>query len=262
MDNEINRIEINGIDNIKRLKTIVDAGGDIVFFGGAGVSTESGIPDFRSASGLYLLPSNGTKEDALAGCRPEELLHIHCLSDNPDLFFKYYFAHMLHPEARPNAAHTALARLEQCGRLKAVVTQNIDGLHQAAGSENVIELHGSVHRNHCLGCGRVYTLAEIWDARPTPPRCADCGAMVRPDVVLYGEMLPEAAMDTAVRYISQADILIVGGTSLSVYPAAGLIRHFNKTRLVLINRDETPYDKAAELVIRDQIGEILGQISG
>lgn len=223
-----------------------------VFFGGAGVSTASGIPDFRSAAGLYATAAGNGRE-------PEYLLSHECLIAEPAEFFTFHRTHLVHPEAKPNRAHLALARLEDSGHLAAVVTQNIDGLHQAAGSRTVHELHGSVERNHCVQCGRAIDLADIPDA-PVIPVCPDCGGMVRPDVVLYGEGLDEQVIDASIRAIQQADVLIVGGTSLNVYPAAGLIRYYRGHQLVLINLTETPADKGADLVIHSPIDEVLDTV--
>lgn len=223
--------------------------GSIVFFGGAGVSTESGIPDFRSSTGLYTLGSGARRP-------PEYMLSHDCLVSEPEEFFAFYRANMLYPAAQPNAAHRALARLEDEGRLTAVVTQNIDGLHQAAGSRTVWELHGSVHRNLCTGCGATYPLAFVLETTGVP-RCPACGAVVRPDVVLYGEMLDDAVVDAAQRAVAAADVLVVGGTSLNVYPAAGLVRWYSGDRLVIVNKEPTPYDDAADLVVHGTLGDVL-----
>ncbi len=223
----------------------------IVFFGGAGVSTESGIPDFRSAGGVF-------RQELPGGLSPEELVSIDCLEQQPDLFYQFYREKMIFPSARPNAAHLALARLEQDGRLRAVVTQNIDGLHQMAGSRTVFELHGSIWRNYCTGCKAVYGLD--WLLRTAAiPYCPACGALVRPDVVLYGERLDDGVWQNALQAIRQADLLIIGGTSLAVYPAAGLVQAFRGGKLVLINRTPTAYDDNADCVIREPIGAVLGQ---
>jgi len=221
-----------------------------VFFGGAGVSTESGIPDFRSESGLY-------KAKQAYGYPPEELLSHGFFARRTELFFRYYRENLIARDARPNAAHIALAKLEARGLLQAVVTQNIDGLHQAAGSKNVLELHGSNWRQVCVGCGARYGLDYIL-AQAGIPQCAACGGTVRPDVVLYGEQLDGAVLEAAARAIAEAELLIVGGTSLAVYPAAGLLRYFQGARLALINKSETPYDSRAQLVIHDAIGQVLG----
>ncbi len=236
-----------------RLREIIEEAHRIVFFGGAGVSTESGIPDFRSAAGLYNR-SSGTRY------APEQILSRSFFDTHPEEFFDYYRAHLVHTEARPNPAHTALANLERAGKLSAVITQNIDGLHQAAGSRRVLELHGSIHRNHCLGCGRSYPLAEVL-AQPGVPRCLDCGAVIKPDVVLYEEALDPAVIEASISELAAADVLIVGGTSLQVYPAAGLVRAFGGRELVLINRDATDYDALATLTIREPIGQALGWLA-
>lgn len=225
-----------------------------VFFGGAGISTESGIPDFRSAGGLYT-----TSHDLPY---PAEYMLSHdCFVTEPELFMDFYRQYLVHPSALPNRAHRALAELERRGNLAAVVTQNIDGLHQEAGSRRVIELHGSVHRNHCLGCGRHYGLDVIMQA-PGIADCPACGAMIRPDVVLYGEALDPAVMEDAATAIGNADVLIVGGTSLNVYPAAGMLSYFHGQAKVLINLEETPFDDRADLVIHQRIGEALGKAVG
>ncbi len=231
------------------LREVLEASRRIVFFGGAGVSTESGIPDFRSGGGLYRRGS-GTRVP------PEQVLSHSFLAQHPEEFFAYYRSHLLHPEARPNPAHLALARLEERQQLSAVITQNIDGLHQAAGSRMVLELHGSVHRNACVRCGRAHGLDAVLGTSGVPT-CA-CGGMVRPEVVLYEEALDPDVMEAALDRLSHADTLIVGGTSLVVYPAAGLVRYFTGDRLVLINREPTDYDHLATLVVREPIGEALG----
>ena len=235
---------------IETLKTWIAESSRIVFFGGAGVSTESGIPDFRSVDGLY-----HQKFDY----PPEEILSHSFFYHHTEEFYRFYREKMLLPDGiQPNAAHKKLAQLEQDGKLSAIVTQNIDGLHQLAGSKRVYELHGSIHRNHCTKCGKFYPMEFIRDSAGVP-RC-ECGGLIKPDVVLYEESLDEACLEGAVRAISQADLLIVGGTSLTVYPAAGLLRYYGGKRLVLINRDETPYDGYAGLIFRDKIGEVLSQI--
>ncbi|MFT0846354.1 NAD-dependent protein deacylase [Actinomycetaceae bacterium L2_0104] len=221
----------------------------IVFFGGAGMSTESGIPDFRSAGGLY-------NQDSGVNYAPEQVLSHEFFLRHTAEFYEYYRANLLHPQARPNAGHLALAQLESHGILSAVITQNIDGLHQAAGSQRVLELHGGVNRNTCLECERRFSIETIANSNGIP-HCA-CGGIIKPDMVLYGEMLDEAVIDAACAELRAADTLIVGGTSLVVYPAAGLIRYFDGEQLVLINKQETPYDYLATLVSRDPIGEALG----
>ncbi|MDO4482389.1 MAG: NAD-dependent protein deacylase [Bacillota bacterium] len=237
------------MDKIKQLKEIIDSSSRIVFFGGAGVSTESGIPDFRSETGLY----NAQRE---YGRSPEEMISNSFFTAHTETFFDYYKKNLIYREAKPNKAHIALAKLEEQGKLIGVVTQNIDGLHQMAGSKKVYELHGSVLRNYCMRCGEDYTLDEIMDM-PGVPRC-HCGGIIKPDVVLYEEMLDDAVITGAVNAIKSADTMIVGGTSLVVYPAAGLIRYFKGKNLVLINKSQTPYDNEASLVINDSIGEVLG----
>jgi len=238
--------------SIQQLAQWINESRSTVFFGGAGVSTESGIPDFRSASGLY-------QAKEVYGYPPEELLSHRFFSRHTELFFKYYRENLIAREAKPNPAHTALAQWEARGLLQAVVTQNIDGLHQAAGSKNVLELHGSNWRHYCVKCRARYDLDYVL-AQEGVPQCAACGGIVRPDVVLYGEQLDDGVVSAAANAIAGAETLIVGGTSLAVYPAAGLLRYFNGEKLVLINRSETPYDSQAELVIRDSIGAVLGEV--
>ena len=231
---------------IEALKQLIKGSGSIVFFGGAGVSTESGIPDFRSVDGLY---------HQTYAYPPETILSRGFFMRCPEEFYAFYRDKMIFPDARPNAAHLALSRLEKDGRLKAVITQNIDGLHQAAGSRNVLELHGSVHRSYCMACGKFHALERTL-ASKSVPRCG-CGGVIKPDVVLYGEPLPDGIMQSAVEYIKKADMLIIGGTSLSVYPAAGLIDHYRGGKLVLINKTATNADRRAALCIREPIGETL-----
>ena len=233
---------------IETLKTWIEASDNIVFFGGAGVSTESGIPDFRSTDGLYHQKFESP---------PETILSHTFFYQHTEYFYRFYREKMLPLEAEPNAAHRALAALERAGKLCAIVTQNIDGLHQKAGSKNVYELHGSIWRNYCTKCGKSYSAEFIRDSGGVP-HCA-CGGLIKPDVVLYEEGLDEKTIKGAVRAIAEADVLIVGGTSLTVYPAAGLIRYYGGNRLVLINRDETPYDGYANLIFREPIGQVLGQ---
>ncbi|NLC19470.1 MAG: NAD-dependent protein deacylase [Clostridiales bacterium] len=237
--------------NIEKLKELVNSSDNIVFFGGAGVSTESGIPDFRSAGGLY---SERTKSNYT----PEEILSHSFFMYNTKDFYDFYRSKMIYRDAKPNAAHIALARLEETGKLKAVITQNIDGLHQLAGSKNVLELHGSMHRNYCMSCHSFYNLEYIINSEDIP-RCS-CGGIVKPDVVLYEESLDMDLMDKAVSYIANADVLIVGGTSLVVYPAAGLVRYYRGNKLVLINKSSTQYDDRAYLLINDSIGESLKSV--
>ena len=224
---------------------------NIVFFGGAGVSTESGIPDFRSVDGLY-----NQKYDE----PPETILSHDFFEDRTEDFYRFYRDKMLCLDAKPNAAHKKLAELEAVDKLKAVVTQNIDGLHQAAGSQTVYELHGSVHRNYCTRCHAFYDVEFIANGQGVP-RCPVCGGLIKPDVVLYGEGLDQETVTGAVRAISRADVLIVGGTSLVVYPAAGLINYYRGNKLILINRDPTPCDAEADLVLHASIGSVLGGIT-
>ncbi len=235
------------MDNLSTLKSWIKESSRIVFFGGAGVSTESGLKDFRSQDGLY-----HEKYDY----PPETILSHSFFFSHTAEFYRFYRDKMLCLTAKPNAAHLALARLEQRGKLSAIVTQNIDGLHQAAGTKKVFELHGSVHRNHCLQCGKFYTAEDI-ERSTGVPRCT-CGGLIKPDVVLYEEGLDQKCLMGAIQAIAQADLLIVGGTSLTVYPAAGLLQYYGGNRLVLINRDATPLDGQANLVFRDPIGQVLG----
>lgn len=237
-----------------RVKTIVDNSKQIVFFGGAGVSTESNIPDFRSESGLYQAVSQ-------YGQSPETMLSHSFFMNHMDTFYDYYKNNLIYQDAKPNKAHEALARLENEGKLTAVVTQNIDGLHQLAGSKKVYELHGSVLRNYCMDCSAFYDLDYIMDPEHCQgdiPKCEKCGGTIKPDVVLYEEALDENVISGAVEAISKADTLIVGGTSLVVYPAAGLINYFRGDNLVLINKSQTQYDGRATLAIHDAIGKVLG----
>lgn len=235
-------------DKLTKLKSIIDGSDHIVFFGGAGVSTESSIPDFRSAGGLY--------SERMGKLSPEDILSHTFFMNHTGEFYEFYKSKMIYRDAKPNAAHLALARLEQAGKLKAVITQNIDGLHQQAGSREVLELHGSVHRNYCMNCGRFYALDHVLEADGVPV-CDQCGGIVKPDVVLYEESLNMEILEKSRRYIAQADVLIVAGTSLTVYPAAGLVQYFSGRHLVLINKSPTPYDHAATLVINESIGETL-----
>ena len=237
-------------EKLEILKQWVNESARMVFFGGAGVSTESGIPDFRSVDGLYHQQYDYP---------PETILSHTFYMRKPEEFYRFYRAKMLAPDAKPNAAHRKLAQWEKEGKLSAVVTQNIDGLHQAAGSRKVYELHGSVRRNHCRKCGAFYDLDYM--LRTTGiPRCEKCGGIIKPDVVLYEEGLDQATLNGAVRAIGNADLLIVGGTSLTVYPAAGLIDYYDGDRLVLINRSVTPLDSRADLLIQGSIGEIFSQL--
>ena len=234
---------------MKTLQEIISSAKRVVFFGGAGVSTESGIPDFRSVDGLY-----NQKYDY----PPETIISRSFFETRPAEFFRFYRDKLLAPDAKPNKAHKKLAELEQKGIVCAVVTQNIDGLHQMAGSKNVFELHGSVHRNYCMDCGKFYPMEYILHSEGIP-RC-DCGGVIKPDVVLYEEGLDSATVTGALREISSADVMIVAGTSLTVYPAAGFLDYFRGRELVLINRDPTPADRRASLVIHDKVGEVLDKI--
>ena len=234
---------------LETLKKWIDESDNIVFFGGAGVSTESGIPDFRSTDGLY---------HQKYAYPPETILSHTFFRTKTEEFFKFYRDKMLYLDAEPNAAHTKLAEWEAQGKLKAVITQNIDGLHQKAGSRNVLELHGSVLRNYCENCGKFYDVETVKDAEGIP-KCG-CGGTIKPDVVLYEEGLDNKILTSSVHYIQEAEVLIIGGTSLAVYPAAGLLRYYGGDRLVLINKTPTPYDGAADLILSGKIGELLGQI--
>ncbi len=235
----------------EELKELIDSSDNIVFFGGAGVSTESGIPDFRSTDGLY---------NQNYDYPPEEIISRSFFEREPDEFYRFYRDRMIYRDAKPNKAHIALAKLEREGRLKAVITQNIDGLHQAAGSENVLELHGSVHRNYCCRCHKFYSLDYIMETDGVP-HCS-CGGIVKPDVVLYEEMLDEKVLAKSVDYIRKADVLIIGGTSLVVYPAANLIYYYQGDKLVLINKSATGADKMARISIHDPIGKVFAEVCG
>ena len=237
------------MEGLEQLARWVRESERMVFFGGAGVSTESGIPDFRSAQGLY---------QQAYRYPPEEIVSRRFFEEHPEAFFAFYREKMLWLDAKPNPAHLRLAQWEREGRLRAVVTQNIDGLHQAAGSRVVWELHGSVHRNTCTRCGRRYDARFVQESGGLP-RCA-CGGIVKPDVVLYGEALDAAVVQGAVAAIRQADLLLVGGTSLNVYPAAGLLEYYAGKRLVLINRSPTPFDRQADLLLSGPIGQLLGAL--
>lgn len=236
-------------DNILKLKQMIEESDNIVFFGGAGVSTESGIPDFRSETGIY----NTVHK---YGRSPEEILSHTFFMRKPEIFYDFYRTTMIYDDAQPNDAHKALAKLEEIGKLKAVVTQNIDGLHQKAGSKAVYEVHGTVLQNYCMKCGRPYKLDYIMQSEGVP-RCMKCGGMVKPDVVLYEEGLDDTTIRKSVEAIAHADVLIIGGTSLNVYPAAGFINYYQGNKLVLINKSETPYDRRANLLIHDSIGKVL-----
>ena len=233
-------------ERVDLLEQWIKESDNVVFFGGAGVSTESGIPDFRSVDGLY---------NQQYDYPPETIISHSFYRKNPEEFYQFYKNKMLFPDAQPNAAHKALTKLEQQGKVRAVITQNIDGLHQAAGSKEVLELHGSVHRNYCTRCGKFFGLSDILGMNGVP-RC-ECGGIIKPDVVLYEEGLDQETLQKAVRYIQNAEILIIGGTSLTVYPAAGLIDYYRGKKLVLINKTATPMDERADLVISAPIGEVF-----
>jgi len=238
------------------LRKVIDNSDNIVFFGGAGVSTESGIPDFRSEKGIY---SAVTK----FGRSPEEIISLSFFERNPEIFYDYYKSNLIYPDALPNKAHLAFGKLEAAGKLKAVVTQNIDGLHQKGGSKNVIEVHGSVLRNYCRSCNAFYDVDYIMDpanCKGHVPYCKKCGGMIKPDVVLYQEALDQNTISAAVSAIANADVLIVGGTSLVVYPAAGFINYFKGSNLILINKSETSIDSTAKMTIRDSIGMVMGSV--
>lgn len=236
-------------DAILQLKKLVDESDNIVFFGGAGVSTESGIKDFRSVDGLYRQKFKYP---------PETILSHSFYESHTEEFYEFYRTKMLAPDAQPNAAHKKLAQWEREGKLKAVITQNIDGLHQKAGSHEVLELHGSVLRNYCRRCGKFYGVETVANSTGIP-RCT-CGGVIKPDVVLYEESLDEQVMDKALDYIAHADVLIIGGTSLVVYPAAGLVRYYRGSKLVVINKDATGIDSSADLCINAPIGQVLSQL--
>ena len=235
--------------NIEKLKAMIAESDNIVFFGGAGVSTESGIPDFRSVDGLY---------NQKWKYPPETILSRTFFDRDPEEYYRFHREKLVIDGVKPNRAHLRLAELEREGKLRAVVTQNIDGLHQAAGSKNVLELHGSILRAYCSRCGKKYDPDTINHGTGVP-RCT-CGGVIRPDIVLYEEPLDDAVVSAAVRYIRDADVLIIGGTSLNVYPAAGLINYYRGNKLVLVNLSETPYDSYADLVIHEKIGEVFAQI--
>ncbi len=226
---------------------------NIVFFGGAGVSTESNIPDFRSEEGLYQAKKKYKRS-------PEEMLSASFLHEKPDLFFDYYINNLIHKDAKPNACHHALAKLEKAGKLNAIITQNIDNLHQLAGSKEVYELHGTAYENYCINCGENYNVDYILNSKGKMPTCSKCGNLVRPQVTLYEEALDHTTVNKSIEAISKADVMIVGGTSLVVYPAAGLIEYFRGKYLILVNKTATSYDKKADIIIRDAIGEVFKPI--
>lgn len=237
--------------SIEKLRKIIEASDNIVFFGGAGVSTESNIPDFRSSKGIYSIYDN-------LEYPPEEILSYSFFRKHPDYFYDFYRNNLIYKDAKPNDAHIALAELEKRGKLKAIITQNIDGLHQKAGSKNVLELHGSIYRNYCMKCYKEFDLDYILNSEGVP-LCDKCKGIVRPDVVMYEEALDMHVLRKSIEYIQKAEVLIVGGTSLVVYPAAGLIEYYRGNNLILINKSQTPYDSRATLVFNDSIGKILKQ---
>ena len=240
-------------NNIEKLKELIDSHNNIVFFGGAGVSTESDIPVFRSATGLF-------SEKLNRNFSPEQLVSHTFFMRYPEDFFKFYKDKLIYEDAKPNKAHIALSKLEEMGKLNAIITQNIDGLHQMAGSRNVFELHGSIHRNYCTKCGKFFNLEEMLNLGGIVPHCDNCGAIVKPDVVLYEEALDNSVVNKTINALSNADLLIIGGTSLVVYPAAGFIDYFNGDSIVLINKSSTGYDSKASLIINDSIGKVLSQV--
>lgn len=236
--------------DMRRFAGLLKSSRSAVFFGGAGVSTESGVKDYRSEDGLY----NTVKQ---YGVPPEVILSHSFFESSPEVFYDFYYKYFLQTSAKPNPAHIALAELESRGILSAVVTQNIDGLHQAAGSRRVFELHGTVYKYHCARCGREFPMERVSELKGGVPRCDTCGGIIKPDVVLYEEPLDEEVITGAVTAIASADLMIIGGTSLAVYPAAGLLRYYRGRDIVLINRSETQYDSRASLVFRDKIGEVM-----
>lgn len=238
---------------IKKLATLIQNSESTVFFGGAGVSTESGVKDYRSEDGLYATVKQ-------YGVSPEEILSHTFFKTHPDIFYDFYYTYFLKTQADPNPAHLALVELERRGLLDAVITQNIDGLHQAAGSRNVLELHGTVYRYHCSSCGAEFPMQAVKELSGGIPICKKCGGVIRPDVVLYEEGLDDATVSRTVQAIAKAELLIIGGTSLAVYPAAGFLRYFRGDNIVLINRDETPYDRHADLIFRDRIGSVMSAV--
>lgn len=236
-------------EKIKEFVEIVEASENVVFFGGAGVSTESGIPDFRSTDGIY---------NQKYKYPPETILSHSFFLYQTEEFYRFYRDKMIHRDAKPSVTHLVLAELERRGKLKAIITQNIDGLHQMAGSKNVIELHGTVHKNNCMKCGQFYDLDYVMNSEGIP-KCS-CGGVIKPDVVLYEEGLKDQNLSDAIRYVSQADVLIVGGTSLVVYPAAGLIDYYQGKKLILVNKSATTYDCRANLLINDSLGKVFGAL--
>lgn len=245
--------DLTGMPEINQLAEWILESSRILFFGGAGISTESGIPDFRSAAGIY------HQENKLS-YSPEEILSRPFFNRQPEVFYDFYKSKMIHPQARPNPAHQLLAALEKDGRLNAIVTQNIDGLHQMAGSRNVLELHGSIHRNYCMSCREFYTLEQIMQSSAPVPLCTACHGVIKPDVVLYGENLNEDTLERSIQAIAEADLLLIGGTSLTVQPAAHLVTYYQGSRTVLLNASSTPYDRKADLLITEPIGEVMNAL--
>ena len=241
------------MDKIEELAYIIQSSQNIVFFGGAGVSTESGIPDFRSSNGIYNIELN-------QHFTAEQLVSHTMFERYPEQFFDFYKKYLIYPDARPNVAHDYLVHLEKTGKLKAIVTQNIDSLHEIAGSKNVLKIHGSVDRNYCTNCHRFYDLEDFLRLSGTIPYCETCGYIVKPDVTLYEESLNMDVFSQAIQAISRADLLIIGGTSLVVYPAASLVQYFQGRQLVLINKSNTIQDNQADLVIKGKIGEVLSKV--
>jgi len=239
--------------SIETLKEIIKKSNNIVFFGGAGVSTESNIPDFRSENGLYKTKNN-------ISYAPETMLSHSFFKRHTEEFYDFYKKKMIYKDALPNNAHYVLTELENKGKLKAIITQNIDGLHQISGSKNVLELHGSIHRNYCMGCHKHFDLEYIINSISIVPKCDECGDIIKPDVVLYEEPLDMDVINKAVNYVSDADVLIIGGTSLVVYPAANLVNYYKGNKLVLVNKSTTPYDNKANLIINDSIGKVMKSI--
>ena len=241
------------MDKIEELAYIIQSSQNIVFFGGAGVSTESGIPDFRSSNGIYNIELN-------QHFTAEQLVSHTMFERYPEQFFDFYKKYLIYPDARPNVAHDYLVHLEKTGKLKAIVTQNIDSLHEIAGSKNVLKIHGSVDRNYCTNCHRFYDLEDFLRLSGIVPYCETCGYIVKPDVTLYEESLNMDVFSQAIQAISRADLLIIGGTSLVVYPAANLVHYFQGRQLVLINKSNTVQDNQADLVIKGKIGEVLSKV--
>lgn len=239
------------VNKIEELRKIINDSGNIVFFGGAGVSVPSGIPDFRSANGIYSQKYHSV-------LNPEDIVSHSFFKNCPEEFYSFYKEKMIYPNAKPNAAHYALAELERRGKLKAVITQNIDGLHQTAGSKRVFELHGTIHYNYCMDCGKSYSLDYVIGSKGVP-HC-ECGGIIRPDVVLYEEGLDSYTVEMSRSFVQNADVLIIGGTSLKVYPAAGYVREYMGDKLVLINKSRTDMDLSANLVINDDIAKVLGEV--